>query len=87
MAILELTEKEIKVKEAPKKKDKHDHKHSTPPAKGGSASGGKAETQKTAGKAETESHPKHGGAEPKKEKPKPGFFKNLGKFFRNKGGG
>ena len=35
--------------------------------------------------AEKEAHfPKHG--QPKKEKPNTGFFKNLGKFFRNKGG-
>ena len=69
MALLELTEKELKVKE-PKR----------PEAKP------KAETTKPAAKPEAPAHPKH-GAEPKQEKPKGGFFKNLGKFFRNKGGG
>ena len=67
MALLELTEKEIKVKEPPKKKEKHEHKH--PEAKPDAAA-----------------HPKH-TEEPKREKPRGGFFKNLGKFFRNKGGG
>ena len=82
MALLELTEKEIKVKEAPKKKEKHDHKHhdhehhdekpapktkSAPPVEGGPATG---------------KHP----VDSKREKQNPGFFKNLGKFFRNKGG-
>ena len=78
MAILELTEKEIKIKAAPKKKDKHDHKHTEAKPK--------VEGTKPAAKTDVETHPKH-GAEPKKEKPKTGFFKNLGKFFRNKGGG
>ena len=87
MALLELTEKEIKVKEPPKKKEKHDTKHpETKP---------KAETTKPAAKPEAQAPPARGGsafggkhgAEPKQEKPKGGFFKNLGKFFRNKGGG
>ncbi len=81
MAILELTEKEIKIKETPKKhkakKDAHDHEHTA------------QDTQAAAhphAAPETGSRPKH--AEPKKEKPQKGtFFKNLGKFFRNKGGG
>lgn len=84
MVLLELTEKEIKAKDtkAKSKKDAkgahagHDHKH------------GKHETHEGAEpKVEKEqSFPKH--AE-KKDKPKPktGFFKNLGKFFKNKGGG
>ncbi len=70
LALLELTEKEIKVKETkPKaKKDKHDHEH----------------------------HEGHTHEEPKtkpakapegiKEKPQKGFFKNISRFFRNKGG-
>ena len=69
MALLELTEKELKVKEPKRSEAKP-----------------KAETVKPAAKPETPAHPKH-GAEPKQEKPKGGFFKNLGKFFRNKGGG
>ena len=70
MAILELTEKEIKVKEtkkkAVKKTDAHDHEHEHGHEHG-----------KTHGKPELD-----------KSKPqqKGGFFKNLGKFFRNKGG-
>jgi len=84
LALLELTEKEIKIKETkpkPKKEHSHDgHDHHKPgtaeaPAKGGSASGGKA--------PEKSAHPKQ---EPKKEQPKSGFFKNVSKFFRNKGG-
>ena len=77
MAILELTEKEIKVKALPKKKDKHDHKHGDEKPK--------TESSKPASKDETTTHPKH-GTELKREKQQPGFFKNLGKFFRNKGG-
>ena len=78
MALLELTEKEMKVKEPkrPEAKPKAETvkpaakpEAQAPPARGGSAFGGKH------------------GAEPKQEKPKGGFFKNLGKFFRNKGGG
>ena len=90
LALLELTEKEIKVKEAKPKKvskdDKHPHAHEghehkvhgAPPAEGGSASGGKNKI------AEKETHQK---PEPKKGQSKPGFFKNISQFFRNKGGG
>ena len=84
LAILEWTEKEVIVK-TPKKLVK---KKETGPAKGavahahGAHETGHEEQPKT---QEKETHfPKHG--EPKKEKPKSGFFKNLGKFFRNKGG-
>jgi large subunit ribosomal protein L17 len=91
LALLELTEKEITVKEAkPKSKkepkhDGHEHKHgavqtkaggATAPAKGGSASGGK-----------TPEKGAHAKPEQKKDKPKSGFFSNVSKFFRNKGGG
>ena len=91
LALLELTEKEIKVKEAKPKSKKepkvdthkhshegHEHKHATgeAPAKGGSASGGKA--------PEKAAHPKQ--QDQKKDKPKSGFFSNVSKFFRNKGG-
>ncbi len=82
LAILELTEKEIIVKE-PKKSKKKDAK----PEKGTRPHEEAAhETHEEHPKgAEKETHfTKHN--EPKKEKPKPGFFKNLGKFFRNKGG-
>jgi large subunit ribosomal protein L17 len=82
MALLELTEKEIKLKEPKKaKKDKehkghahehgHEHKHEDQP-KGKAAPAARP----PAGKPEK-------GAEPKKG----GFFRNIGKFFRNKGGG
>ena len=83
LAILELTEKEIIVKEQKKSLKKKD----TRPAKGAADH----ETHEVAAPGEhpkaqeKETHfPKHG--EPKKEKPKTGFFRNLGKFFRNKGG-
>ena len=82
LAILELTEKEILVKE-PKKAKKKDAK-----AKKGTASHEAHEhhDDDQTKASEKEAHfPKH--TEPKKEKPKTGFFKNLGKFFRNKGGG
>ena len=84
LALLELTEKEIKIKEVKPKKEKehkheaghehkHEHKHDAKPeapsAKGGSATGGKAKT-----------HDK------KPEPKKGGFFRNMSKFFRNKGG-
>ena len=67
LALLELTEKEIKVKEAPKKSaatapPTHEHKREDTPR-----------IQKP--------------QEIKKEKPKTGFFRNLSRFFRNKGGG
>lgn len=68
LALLELTEKEIKVKEKKKsgKKASQEHKHEAP------------DTHKHDHKTD-----KH---EAKQEKPKQGFFGNLGKFFRNKGG-
>ncbi len=85
LALLELTEKEIKVKETAKKAKKeaptdktgkaHDHEHKHPHAE--------AEAKPQA--AQEPHFPKH--PEPKKEKPKGGFFKNITKFFRNKGGG
>ena len=74
MALLELTEKEIKLKETKPKKDKehkHDHKgheHKHEDAKPGAP--------KPKAKAPEK------GPEPKKA----GFFRNISKFFRNKGG-
>ncbi|OIO36422.1 MAG: 50S ribosomal protein L17 [Candidatus Omnitrophica bacterium CG1_02_46_14] len=81
LAILELTEKEIIVKE-PKKSKKKDTK---------------PEKEIHLPEADHETHEEHSKGsdkeihftkrpEPKKEKQKPSFFKNLGKFFRNKGG-
>lgn len=74
LALLELTEKEIKIKTTKTKKEKdpkhevgHEHKHEH-----------KHETKPDLPKAKT--HDK--GPEPKKG----GFFRNMSKFFRNKGG-
>ena len=86
LALLELTEKEIKLKEPKKgKKEAKPHKHEH----GGHAhehehehkGEGKAEKAKPADK---ETHQK---PDVKKPQSKPGFFKNISKFFRNKGGG
>ena len=79
LALLELTEKEIKVKEVkkPKKKETKEEK-SVHPEEG-------AAHEPRRGKEQEAEFPKH--PEAKKEKPKTGFFKNLGRFFRNKGGG
>ena len=92
LALLELTEKEIKVKEAKPKtkkepkehkhhdahehKHEHGHKHATGEAP---AKGGSASGGKAPEKAKQ--------PELKKDKPKSGFFKNISQFFRNKGGG
>lgn len=81
MALLELTEKDIKIKEAPKKKAGKAHKH------------GPAETEHKHGKAEHKDEPHKKGPEAKAEpkdkqaQPQKGFFRNISKFFRNKGGG
>jgi len=67
LALLELTEKAIKIKKAKlKKHSEHEHKHPT-------------ETTET----------KHETLKPKAKETKPtktGFFRNISKFFRNKGG-
>ena len=75
LALLELTEKEIKIKEPKKGKkgkdekphahDGHDHKHDAP------------EAPKT---------PKSKVPEKRPEPKKSGFFRDISKFFRNKGG-
>jgi large subunit ribosomal protein L17 len=78
LALLELTEKEIKLR--PTKKSKkaslehkgHAHEHAEEPHK------------PQAHPQEKETHAAHPKEKP--EKPKTGFFRNLGKFFRNKGG-
>lgn len=75
LALLELTEKEIKIKEAKPKKDK-EHKHEKGHAQEHEHKHEGADSAKT--RHETEK-----GGDPSK---KPGFFKNVGKFFRNKGG-
>ena len=80
LAILELTEKEIIVKE-PKKAKKKDAK---PEKAAGSHEAHDAHEGHPKGTEKETRFPK--APEPKKEKPKTGFFKNLGKFFRNKGG-
>ncbi len=91
LALLELTEKEIVVKEQKKPKKKESkaaaghagHEHEKKLAKDHAA---REERSKAEGDAPKEAQfPKH--PEKKQEKPKMGFFKNLGRFFRNKGGG
>ena len=84
LALLELTEKEIKVKEtAKKKKDKEAKaKHAAEEHETG-----KAQAHEERPKPTAESHARGRADEPKKEKPKLGFFRNISKFFRNKGGG
>ena len=74
LALLELTEKEIVVKEAKPKKEKehkheagHEHKHE----------------HKHDAKPEA---PKAKAHDKKPEPNKGGFFRNVSKFFRNKGG-
>jgi large subunit ribosomal protein L17 len=85
VAILELTEKEIKLKE-PKKRAKkggkgddhgHDHDHGDHGHEHG------PDKPKSKGPDKGSERP----TDSKKDKPKTGFFKDLGKFFRNKGGG
>ena len=82
LALLELTEKEIKAvkpKSKPEKghREKHKHAHEE-----GSA---KPEQPKAKAQPEKEAHGKP--PESKKPQPKGGFFKNLSRFFKNKGGG
>ena len=84
LALLELTEKEIIVKEPKKaKKEKadkgHDHKHGHEPAR--PAGGHKPEAPKA--KAPEARQKPEQKEQPKK---KGGFFGNVSKFFRNKGG-
>ncbi|MBI4432732.1 MAG: 50S ribosomal protein L17 [Candidatus Omnitrophica bacterium] len=74
LALLELTEKEVIVKAAKPKR-------------------GKVQEEKSETHDHHERHKGHGDVpkhEHKADKPKPGkggFFKDLGKFFKNKGGG
>ncbi|OGW81815.1 MAG: 50S ribosomal protein L17 [Omnitrophica bacterium RIFCSPHIGHO2_02_FULL_51_18] len=88
LALLELTEKEIKLKE-PKKTKKKDQKSAVKPAhehKHAKEDEAKESEPKARGAAEKEAHFRRAEEAPK-PKPKMGFFKNLGRFFRNKGGG
>jgi large subunit ribosomal protein L17 len=87
MALLELTEKELKVKE-PKKKLKKASKETK------EAVPDKSKKQDQIKEAHPETKPSfEKQAHPPKSEPKQGkskgaeFFKNIGKFFRNKGGG
>ena len=77
LALLELTEKEIKVKEVKKTKAKDEKSKQSQETH-------EAESHKHSHEEHT--HPKHAEGKPGKGN-KPGFFKNLGKFFKNKGGG
>ena len=76
LALLELTEKEIKVKEVKpktkKEKTEKPHKH-----------------EEHGHKPETPDAPRAKSKAPEKapEPKKKGFFRNISKFFRNKGGG
>ncbi len=84
LALLELTEKEIKVKEAKSKskKEPKDGKQKQLPT----SSAGKHEGHEH--KAES-TETKHETPKPKAKETKPtktGFFRNVSKFFRNKGG-
>ncbi len=80
LALLEWTEKEIKIKEPKKTKGKE-----TKEEKGKSVREiHDAEIAHKHGHEE-HAHPKHPEAKP--GKPKGGFFKNLSRFFKNKGGG
>lgn len=76
LALLELTEKEIKLKE-PKKTKKKDEK-------AGAKHRDTKETEPKTHGPEKEQHFRKADEAPK---PKMGFFKNLSRFFRNKGGG
>ena len=75
LALLELTEKEIKLKET-KTKAKKDHKHDG------------HDHKHEAGKSDAPAKPKTKAPDKGSEQPKKkgGFFGNVSKFFRNKGG-
>ena len=91
LALLELTEKEIKVKEvkAKSKKDvkddkqKHSHDHEGHDHKGHEHT---HETKTEQLKPKSLDKDMHHKPEQKKDQPKSGFFRNVSKFFRNKGG-
>lgn len=78
LALLELTEKEIKIKEIKPKKEK-EHKHE-------SATKAPADRHKHEAKSETPPGGKGKARDKAPEPKKGGFFRNMSKFFRNKGG-
>ncbi len=83
LALLELTEKEIKVKAAKPKAHK---------GKAAAGDKGHAHDAETGHPKGTHEHPEketHRRETPGegKEKQQKGFFRNIGRFFRNKGGG
>lgn len=84
MALLELTEKEIKVKESPKSKAKADKQ-----SYGAHAGHSHPHTHEEAKKEHAKTHEEKRIPEAGKDKtpPQKGFFKNISRFFRNKGGG
>lgn len=84
LALLELTEKEIRVKEEKKSKKATKEEKSLAP---GAAHDEKAESHAHPHPHVEKEKPFQKEPPQKQEKPKGGFFKNLGKFFRNKGGG
>lgn len=89
LALLELTEKEIKIKEA-KKPKKRDAKAPAGPAVQEEPKHVKVpEPKEEAAQAHPEAPAVHPKKHPEAPKPKPkqGFFRNLSRFFRNKGGG
>ena len=82
LALLELTEKEIKTvkpKAKPEKESKHKHAHEE-------AKHEHKEQPKPKPSVEKEAHGKPPETK-KPQTPKGGFFKNLSRFFKNKGGG
>ena len=87
LALLELTEKEIIVKDT-KSKSKKDvktsHSHEGHEHKGHDHS---HEAKSEPMKPKTGEKDSHHKPEQKKDQPKSGFFRNISKFFRNKGGG
>ena len=90
LAILELTEKEIKAKE-PKKSKKDSKKESKAPEVHdpmiGSETGDQsAKSDHHVAPPETHNETHFQKHPDKKDKPKKGFFRDLGKFFKNKGG-
>lgn len=86
LALLELTEKEIKIKE-PKKTKKKDEKAGKPAHDHEHKHAKEHEPKETESKAHEKEARFQKHEEAPKAKPKMGFFKNLGRFFRNKGGG
>jgi len=86
MALLELTEKDIKVKETKKAKGRKEEKAEKKKA----PEAPKADKAEAVDPSKPHAHPEEKPmhkSEHGPEKPKKGFFRDLGKFFKNKGGG